>query len=177
MLTIKPTTTFFLLLILCLFASAHLCAQTDLSKRLDFKVDGETLESALLRLSKTSGVAIGFQGALLEKIKQPVRYQAHQETLADILNQLLASTDLKWNLSNGQIVIVSKFHPTRTLSGYVVKTDHKVLRNDVYLAEHIGAPFETSPRLRLQRLTHTFSEIQHTLERAPFLGLVGMAIV
>ncbi|MBL7782427.1 MAG: TonB-dependent receptor [Saprospiraceae bacterium] len=139
MLTKKPNFSRFLFLLVCFFISAHLHAQADLSQRLDFKVDGESLESALLRLSKSSGIAIGFKGALFEKIKQPVWYQAHQEKLSVILNQLLAATDLKWNLSNGQIVIAAKSLNARVLSGYVEITGSKErLKGAMVVETHTG---------------------------------------
>lgn len=139
MLTKKPTTSGFLLFVICFFISAHLHAQADLSQRLDFRVEGESLESALLRLSKSSGIAIGFKGALFEKINQPVWYQAHQEKLSDILTQLLASTGLKWNLSNGQIVVAAKSLNARVLSGYVEKTGSKErLKGALVVETHTG---------------------------------------
>lgn len=105
----KKLILFFLpVTLFCLSCITHAYAQIDLNQRLNFQVEGEQLQSVLLRLGKTSGIVIGFNAALFEKADQPIWYQAHDEKLSVILDRLLIHTDLTWYLDNGQIVISRK---------------------------------------------------------------------
>lgn len=92
-------------------------AQTALEGRLDFQVEQQTLAEAIWSLSEQTQIPVAFNNRDFDDQRYSFSFQ--QELVAVILSTLLDKVNLTYNYSNGQIRIIRKAAPDRTISGYV----------------------------------------------------------
>lgn len=93
-------------------------AQSPLGRLFDFEAADLSIETALLELSRQSGVAIGFSNQIFDQRHQ-VRFKARQTSLAALLDKVLEGTDVGWREVDGQIMLFKKPPAEHTLSGFV----------------------------------------------------------
>lgn len=84
----------------------------------DFNTENQPLSEALLELSRVSGVAFSFDGALFEK-DPVVRLKLQQCNLETALKRLLEGSGVGWRLHQGQVVLFRRAPEYLLLSGYV----------------------------------------------------------
>lgn len=109
---------------ICLFcAGLHTSsAQGILSQRYSFEARQQPIGDALLSLSKTSGVTIGFSESMFEK-PVLISYSAANQPLSSILNGILEGTSIGWREQNGQLLLYKKPPHEVILSGFVEDKD------------------------------------------------------
>lgn len=84
----------------------------------DFNTEKQALSEALLELSRVSGVAFSFDGALFEK-DPVVSLKLQQSNLETALERLLEGSGVGWRLHKGQVVLFRRAPEYLLLSGYV----------------------------------------------------------
>lgn len=95
-------------------------AQSPLEKRLDFSVDGASMDAALLKLSNLCETDIAFSGNFF-KNKHDLTISVKNEKVQKVLDQLLADTDITYKALGDRIVLFKKKY--YTISGYIEDKD------------------------------------------------------
>ncbi len=113
-------------------------AQSPLDTRLDFLVSEVNLSTALSQLSEASGVSISFSNRFFSSQKL-VQFQFEQTPLKEILQKMLATTSVEYQLIGKQIILRKKISQRKyTLSGFIqsVQDGEKLIAATIFSPDH-----------------------------------------
>ncbi len=109
--------SFLLFLFFFLTGMSMLLGQNALDAKYDFSMSEQTLPDGLWALGEQTGAQIVFSNN--DFTNQKYSYFFQQKTLRQILNTLLENKGFTFSYEEGQILILKKKIPKRTISGYI----------------------------------------------------------
>ena len=104
-----------------LFLPTLIFAQAQLQKKIDFSADDMFLEEAIIKLSEESKTNISFSNRIFPEGKK-ISINRENESLKNILRELLKSSNLSYKIVSGQIILYKqspKSQEAITISGFV----------------------------------------------------------
>ncbi len=113
-------------------------AQSPLDTRLDFSVSKVTLSEALSQLSEISGISISFSNRFFSS-KELVQFQFRQSSLKEILQKMLATSSVEYQVIGDQIFLRKKIKKRKhTLSGFIqsVQDGEKLIAATIFSPDH-----------------------------------------
>ncbi|MEZ4908801.1 MAG: hypothetical protein R2771_14415 [Saprospiraceae bacterium] len=130
----------YLLLFLLLFSfSISLISQDDIwGKEVTLRINNKSLPTALVVLSKESGVNIAFnEGQIPSKL---INLYSPGYTFKEILDYLLEKTELTYEVIDNQVVILPKSSENKIqfhIKGYIkdANTGEKLINANIYLSD------------------------------------------
>jgi len=126
--------------ILTLFLFISLNAQSPLEKRIDFSIHRLPIKNALRQLSLESQINIAYSSDFFNK-KKRVSVNVKNETIENILSQVLEDSNVKYEVIDQQIVVTStkpKEKKRYTVSGYVEDeaSGERLISVTIYSPDH-----------------------------------------
>jgi len=100
----KATNRLLILLFILLANTLIVLGQSPLEKKVTVKFQNVSLDQALERISKASGVHFSYSDDLIS-LNKKVTINAVQKPLKSILDELLKETNIKYTVSGKQVVL------------------------------------------------------------------------
>ena len=94
-------------LILCFFSFHIVIAQSQLNKKLDFEAKNISIEDSLIKLSEESQTTISFSNKLIPE-RRKINVSLQNNTLKQILREVLKGTDLSFKIVASQVVLYKR---------------------------------------------------------------------
>lgn len=129
-----------LITIFTLFLFVFANGQSPLEKRIDFSINRAPIKKALRQLSLDSKINIAYSSDFFNK-KKRVSVEVKNETIGNILMQILEDSNVKYEAVDQQIVITSALPKEKkqyTISGYVEddESGERLISVTIYSREH-----------------------------------------
>ncbi len=124
-----------IILLFCII-NINAFAQSTLSKSIDFTANNITINEALLKLSKIAETDIAFSNNFF-KNQTKINLDFQGETIDNILDEILASTNIDYKQMGNRILLFKKKIQYYTISGYIEDeaTGERLISATVYSPE------------------------------------------